>query len=72
MLSGAVSFVLGEIVARMVTGIGHHHPVTGDLGHDGSGGNGKAKAITLYYAGLGNIDLRKGQVINEEKVRSES
>jgi len=47
MLFGAVAFMLGEAIERVLLVQGQHHAVAGNFGDDGGGGDGEAEGIAL-------------------------
>ena len=53
MLLSAVTHVGLKSVPGVFLGVGHHHPVSGDLGHYGRRSYGKTGGVALYDVGLG-------------------
>ena len=66
-LPGAVSLVTGKSIAGVRGLEGHQQPITGHLGDDRGGGDGKAQGIAFDDALLGQGELGKLQGINEQK-----
>jgi hypothetical protein len=67
--AGAVAFVTGEAVARVLAVGEAHEGIAGGLGEDGSAGNTEGEPITFNEGELVPFELGKYEVVGEEEIR---
>ena len=60
---------MGKSVTRVDLVKFLHYVVSGDLGHDGSTGDGETKLVASGYSSLGNRALKQGYPIDQEECR---
>src|SRR5579872_3174825 len=58
MFPRAIAFMPGKAIVRKLSIVLDHHPVTGDLGNDRSGGNAETLAIAADDARLRQFQVR--------------
>lgn len=64
-----ISLVPGKIVLRVLLVVGDHQTVTGDFGHDGCCGNGKAPPIPLGNRSLSKGEAERMGAVDQKKIR---
>ena len=69
MPSCSIAFMLGKSISRINLVKLPHYMVSGDLGYDGSAGNGETQFVTSGYSSLRDGTLRQGDPVNKEEVR---
>jgi hypothetical protein len=69
MFRGGVTLVQGESVARIKLVELDHQTVAGDFGEDARGGDRGTEGVALDHCGLGAVEQRRGESVEEDMLR---
>ena len=67
--TGAVAFVTGEAVARVLAVEGTHESIPGGLGEDGGAGDAEGELVAFDEGGLGEVEIGENKVVGEKVIR---
>ena len=69
--AGAVAFVTGEAVARVLAVGDAHERIPGGLGQDGGAGYTEGELVPFDEGGLGEVEVGENEVIGKKVIRME-